>query len=133
MLTTELALQAIAWERAPRHPGRTINRRVVCADGFTASVQASESHYANDSHPDGGAPYWGDRPVCYPFTTVEIGNPIGADMSELAEWDSGGVWAWVPVAAVAAFLDAHGGVTHWEGDPDPSRAPAAHRLCGPNL
>lgn len=120
-LTTQLAIEAVEYERAPRHPGRSVNRRIVCADGFALSVQASPNHYANDSSDE--APYWKTDPapgqmpgVAYPFTTFEVGNPT----SELepaeawAHYDNDGTWAWVPPQLVAETLDAHGGAVAWE-------------------
>lgn len=117
-LTTTAAVEAVAWERAPRYPKRTVNRRIICADGFTVSVQASPMHYAHDSgEDDDRSPYWRgiDPEVYYPFTTFEVGNTSEADLSALAEWDAGGVWAWVPRQVVADLLDAHGGAVGWEG------------------
>ena len=115
-LTTALAVEAVAWERAPRHDGGGVNRRIVCADGFKVSVQASRWHYANDLT---GAPYWrfGEDVVTdYPFTTFEVGNP-SAEPEPAAVWDeyeSGGVWAWVPRQIVADLLDLHGGAVAFE-------------------
>lgn len=135
MLTTDLAMQAIAWERAPRHSGSWINRRVVCADGFTVSIQASSGHYANDTPPEGAkenAPYWRlDGTTYYPFRSVEIGNPSEADMSALDKRESGGVWAFVPVAAAASLLDAHGGAVRWEEPKSSRRSAEPRRLCDP--
>lgn len=115
-LTTAQAVEAVAWERAPRYPGRLVNRRIACADGYTVSVQASTHHYANDGGPE--APYWrgDDTEIVYPFTTFEIGNPT-ADPQPASVWDeydSGGVWAWVPRLIVADLLDLHGGAVAWE-------------------
>lgn len=117
-LTTALAVEAIAWERAPRYPKRSVNRRIVCADGYTVSVQASSMHYANDSHPSGEAAYWRgmDPEIAYPFVTFEIGNP-STDPEPASVWDefdNGGTWAWVPRQAVVDLLDLHGGATAWE-------------------
>jgi hypothetical protein len=113
--TTGRALDAIAWGRAPRHDWGSVNLRVVCADGFMVSVQASPMHYAHDQQ---GAPYWRDPDpeVAYPFKTFEIGNPSSAPKprSAWAEYDNGGVWAWVPREIVAALLDNHGGAVGWE-------------------
>lgn len=116
-LTTALAVEAVAWERAPRPPGRWVNRRIVCADGYAVSVQASVHHYAHDT--SGGAPYWSletPAPIAYPFTTFEVGNPTSdpepADVWD--EYESGGVWAWVPRQTVADLLDLHGGALAWE-------------------
>ena len=117
-LTTALAVEAVAWGRAPRHKGNRINRRIVCADGFAVSVQASGWHYANDSHPSGKSAYWRepDAEIAYPFTTFEVGNPTeGPEPASVwDEYDSGGVWAWVPRQVVADLLDLHGGAVAWE-------------------
>lgn len=119
-LTTATAVEAVAWERAPRYPRRSVNRRMECADGFKVSVQASDMHYANDSHPSGEAPYWrGGGEAEYPYTTFEIGgiseDPTPADVWD--EYDSDGVWAWVPRQVVADLLETHGGVVAWEEAP----------------
>lgn len=116
ILTTQDALNAIAYERAPRRHGRPVNQRVVCADGFKISVQASVRHYANDSHPSGEAPCWrslDDEQPTWPFTTFELGNPSD-EVIGLDEWDSGGIWAWVPREAVINLLLRHGGAVAWE-------------------
>lgn len=126
MTITETIIDAIAWERAPRYPGRSVNRRVVCADGYTLSIQASYMHYANDSTPvsdneewpQANAPYWHgeEAGVCYPFITFEIGAvesaPEPAEVWD--EYDSGGVWSWVPRQVVLDLLNLHGGVVEWE-------------------
>lgn len=118
-LFTRTALDAVRWERAPRNPGSRVNRRIVCRDGYAVSVQASPDHYANDDS-DGEAPYWKgpDPEVAYPFVTVEVGNPT-ADPEPAAAWEqyeSGGVWAWVPIGLVECLLLAHGGAVMWEHD-----------------
>jgi hypothetical protein len=117
-LTTSLAMDAIAWGRAPRYPKRSVNRRIVCVDGYRVSVQASDMHYANDSHPSGEAAYWrgNDPEIAYPFVTFEIGG-VDSDPAPAEAWDeydNGGVWAWVPRQVVADLLDAHGGAVAWE-------------------
>ena len=110
-----IAIDLVAYERAPRYVGRSVNRRIVCADGFKVSIQASSSHYANDI--TGESPYWRlDGHVAYPFTTFEIGNP--SDEPGPAEvWDeyeSGGVWESVPRQVVVDLLELHGGAVRWE-------------------
>lgn len=92
-LSTARAVEAVAWGRAPRYKKRTVNRRVVCADGFKVSVQASAMHYANDSHPSGEPAYWrmDDVEPAYPFTTFEVGNPSGPlEPADVWEDDNGG-------------------------------------------
>lgn len=120
-LDTARAVSLIAHERAPRHDGGRVNRRVRCADGFLVSVQASAHHYAHDS--SGEAPYWKTPTtpgqmagVAYPFVTFEVGNPSDepAPSEVWDEYESSGVWAWVPSQVVADLLDAHGGAVGWE-------------------
>jgi hypothetical protein len=82
-------------------------------------VQASDGHYANDSHPTATAAYWRglDVEVAHPFVTFEVGNP-SADLEPAdvwAEYDGEGIWAWVPRQVVADLLDLHGGAVAWEG------------------
>ena len=121
-LTTTAALDAVAYGRAPRYEGGLrVNLRVVCADGFKVSVQASPRHYAMDSSPSGEAPYWRGRSlgdesgVAWPFVSFELG---GVDdepaFAALDEYDSSGVWAWVPREVVEGLLDSHGGAVAWE-------------------
>lgn len=118
-LTTEAAVEAIAWGRAQKWPNSRINLPVVCADGFEVSVQASASHYAQDSHPSGEAAYWrgplDDEPA-WPFVSFEVGYPT-EDPTPAEVWDEyegGGVWAWVPRQVVADLLDSHGGAVAWK-------------------
>jgi len=116
--TTQTVIEAVAWGRGPTYPGTTVTHPIRCADGFTVSVQASPNHYANDSHASGEAAYW--RGVAavptYPFTTFEVGYPSSDPEPAYvwAEYDCGGVWAWVPRQIVADLLDAHGGAVAWQ-------------------
>lgn len=120
-LTTAEAVEAVAWGRAPRDPHGRVNLRIVCADGFAVSVQASAWHYANDRN--GDAPYWRDfgedESTGWPFVTFEVGNPSAEPKPKKVwrEYDSGGVWAWVPRRVVADLLDSHGGAVRWERRP----------------
>lgn len=115
-LTTATAVEMVAYERAPRPTGRSVNQAIVCADGFTVSVQASSMHYAHDS--SGEAPYWNlgtDPQIAYPFVTFEVGYPSENPPADVwDEYDSGGVWAWVPREVVADLLDLHGGAVGWK-------------------
>lgn len=116
-----LHLDAVAWERAERYSNARTNLRIVCADGFSVSVQASPRHYSNDSHPDGEAPYWRDDDIDYPFTTFEIGYPSEPITDpRWSEYDASGgeggpsIWAFVPRQLVADLIDSHGGSTGWQ-------------------
>lgn len=114
-LSTQAALDAIAYGRGATYPGRSINRRIVCSDDFRVSIQASNMHYAHDSHPSGEAPYWSldEREPAWPFVTFELGNPSG-EIDGLDEYENGGIWAWVPRVEVESLLKSHGGAVEWE-------------------
>lgn len=86
------------------HEGR-VRPKIVCADGFTISVQASYFHYCEPRTNSG------------PWETVECGYPSahpGEDFVEYAEdmdnpLDT--VYGYVPVDVVQALIDFHGGIT----------------------
>jgi len=88
-------------------PDQTVIPVIECQDGFSVSVQASRYHYCSPRSDYG------------PWFSVECGFP-SLPMPELAEYceESGEdaltatatVWSRVPIEAVAAVLDSHGGM-----------------------
>jgi len=80
---------------------------IECADGFQISVQA---HYGAYCQP---RPMRRDERV-HEFSAVECGYPNGP-VPELAEWkdgdgkDEGCVYGYVPISAVLALIEKHGG------------------------
>ena len=83
-------------------------RRVVCTDGFSVSIQASQTNYCSPRE---------DNPKAY--TELELGFPSRGDniIKQYAENErdlTGTVYGYVPVADVYLLLTAHGGVI--EGD-----------------
>lgn len=84
------------------------NPRIVCADGTSLSVQASELHYCIPRSNTG------------PYTKVEVGFIEGASPPDT--WrlyaDSGEVpsdiYAFVPVDLVREFISTHGGIRQGE-------------------
>lgn len=81
--------------------------RIKCRDGHSLSVQASQYHYC-----------W-PRNDLGPWDYVEVGFPTAEPPESWAEyfdgdWEQGGrtdsVYAYVPIALVAEFICAHGGV-----------------------
>jgi hypothetical protein len=74
-------------------------KRIICADGFDMSVQASKYHYC--------AP----RTDTGPYHKVEIGFP-SAPVAEFMEYQDGDddVYGYVPVEIVNAVIAAHGGI-----------------------
>ena len=84
--------------------GSYLRERVVCADGVSLSVQASEFHYCSP------------RDNAGPFVEVEVGfpsvKPPRSWKAYCEDWKrpTGTVYGYVPVALVARFIKAHGGV-----------------------
>ena len=83
------------------------NKRVVCVDGFTMSVQADDFTYCAPQNNEG------------PYTAVEVGFP--SEYEELiidwAEDDSSPtetVYGYVPVHIVSLVLAKHGGMVEGE-------------------
>jgi hypothetical protein len=83
--------------------------RIICKDGWSMSVQASQHHYCRPRQDVG------------PWTEVEVGYPSTAEplLFEYVECETddtdwtGSVYPYTPVGVVAAVLDLHGGVD-WE-------------------
>ena len=78
--------------------------KIVCADGFFMSVQASKSHYCTPRQDDG------------PYTHAEVGFPseYTPEFVEYAEGDpesmSDSVCGFVPVTVINAVIARHGGI-----------------------
>jgi hypothetical protein len=76
--------------------------RVVCADGFTMSVQADEFTYCDP------------RDSVGPWSKVEIGFP-SERVEKFMEWAENDdkptktVYGWVPLDVVAEVVEDHGG------------------------
>lgn len=90
---------------------RIINKAVVCADGFSMSVQGHEGAY------------------CHPrinnaekYTEVEVGFPSERE-ELLMEWAESPnrptetVYAWVPITVVRDVIAKHGGIVQGELPP----------------
>jgi len=78
-------------------------KKIVCADGFTVSVQASTSHYCTPRDNDG------------PYSEVELGypsEPVEAWMeyAEHSDRPTMTVYGYVPIEVVEVVLEYHGGV-----------------------
>ncbi len=90
--------------RRVEHGMNVTRPRVLCADGFTVSVQAGYGLYSTPNC-DADA-----------YTHVELGYPSRKEKAllEYAEnrrWPTDTVYAYVPVELVDKVLDAHGGIT----------------------
>ena len=89
-------------EHLAKHSMR-IRPRIVCADGWSLSVQAGEGLYSNPQ--TANAPH---------YSMVEVGYPERADGSayyprQFGQW-SGTVCGWVSVAKVNRWIKHHGGL-----------------------
>ncbi len=83
------------------------NQRVVCADGFSMSVQADQFAYCSPRNDEG------------PYKTVEIGFPSDREelLMEYAEEEedpTDTVYGYVPTHLVTLVLAKHGGIIEGE-------------------
>lgn len=93
----------IATEKAKAAHATLPIAAVVCADGFTISVQASRYHYCAPRENDG------------PWTNVECGFPSEAapaieDYKDGDDNDCESVFAGVPIELVEKLIASHGGM-----------------------
>ena len=85
-----------------------MNKKVICKDGFTMSVQAGETQYC---HPrETGAPR---------YTEVEIGFPnrpedLILEYAENGDRPTETVYAYVPAPLVTLVIAKHGGMVSGE-------------------
>ena len=121
-LTVMLSLLSEAQDNSSPDKRRFF-KRVVCADGFTVSVQAAEGSYCSPRNNTG------------PWSSVECGFPNEKDpvLEAYAEDPSAGtkrtdyktgemietglvqtVYGWVPSQVVLGILESHGGVVSGE-------------------
>ena len=88
--------------------GTDRNRQVVCADGFTMSVQAHDGAYCT--------PRMSGAPV---YTHVEVGFPskredLLMEYAEEPDRPTQTVYGYVPVQVVTNVLAKHGGIVDGE-------------------
>lgn len=81
-----------------------LNAKIVCADGFTMSVQAHEGAYCTPRVNDAEK-----------YTEVEIGfpnrkEPLLMQWAEDGADPTGTVYGWVPAQVVVNVIAKHGGV-----------------------
>jgi hypothetical protein len=79
--------------------------RIVCADGVSLSVQASDCHYCTPRDDAG------------PYTHVEVGYPSVVpprswmQYAEDRQHPRGTVYGYVPIEMVVRFIKRHGGIS----------------------
>ena len=87
------------------------NKRVVCADGFSISIQASSFNYCSPREDDAVA-----------YKSVELGFPnkpdpfILAYAEEQGNW-TGSVYGYVPAHVVRKMIAGHGGIVSGQCPP----------------
>jgi len=91
-----------------RAAGQTRCALVVCADGFSMSVQANATSYCSPR-----------ENFANPYTSVEVGfpnkkEPLLMEWAEEPENPTGTVYAWVPVQVVTNVIAKHGGMVEGE-------------------
>ena len=84
--------------------------RVMCSDGFTMSVQASEGNYCTPRNNVG------------PYSHVEVGFPSEKDLdlmpfAENPSKPTQTVYGWVPSSIVLLIIAKRGGMTNGELPP----------------
>lgn len=94
---------------------RTMYERVTCKDGYSVSIQASETSYSEPRTND-----------AVRYESVELGFPSHADdlINKYAEDEYNPcetVYGWVPVSVVNLLLAKHGGMI--EGTVPPGVTP----------
>lgn len=97
----------------PKYKGKRPEwETVVCADGFSMSVQASEYNYCNPRNNVG------------PWESVEVGFPNAYEHTLQPYAEEPGrptetVYAWVPNRLVRSVVEVHGGLVSGEIPPMP--------------
>ena len=86
---------------------KKLNKQIICADGFTMSVQASENAYSTPKENEG------------PYTAAEVGYPTEEESllmqyveDETKPTDT--VYPYVPSSVISLVCVKHGGIVEGE-------------------
>ena len=90
---------------------RKMYEKVVCADGFTMSVQASEFSYCSPR--ENSALKYNEVEVGFPSTA----EPLLLEYAEEPDNPTGSVYGWVPSQVVTNVIAKHGGIVSGELPP----------------
>lgn len=82
---------------------RRLAKSVVCADGFTMSVQVSEGHYCTPRR--NHSAFYSEVEVGYPSKREELIMPFAEESNRPTDT----VYRYVPVAIVDEVIAKHGG------------------------
>lgn len=89
---------------------KDLAQKIVCKDGFSISVQASEYHYCEPRVDYPGVPYSHVEcgyPSAHPGALVAYQEQPGRDVTD-------DVYPYVPVELVENLIAAHGGIASGE-------------------
>jgi hypothetical protein len=83
---------------------KRLNKKIVCSDGFSMSIQANEYAYCEPRHADAKQ-----------YTSVEVGYPSEPEellmqYAESPTRPTDTIYGYVPVALVYAVIVKHGGM-----------------------
>lgn len=85
-------------------------KRILCADGFSMSVQASDFHYC---HPRvSGLGFYSEYEVGFPSAEEPLLTPYAEEPSALTAT----VYSYVPVRVIVDVIAKHGGVVGTTSD-----------------
>ena len=87
------------------------NKEVVCADGFTMSVQAFDGAYCLPR--EDNAPKYSEVEIGYPSEPDSLLTPYAENPNGLTDT----VYAYVPVETVFLVISKHGGMVSGEVPP----------------
>jgi len=87
------------------------NEKIICADGFEASIQASERHYCTPKVT--GADRYDAVEVGFPLPAEDLLMPYCEDPKKPTET----VYGYVPVTVVSLILAKHGGIVRGQLPP----------------
>ena len=90
---------------------RKMYEKVVCADGFSMSVQASEFSYCSPR--ENNATKYNEVEVGFPSTPESLLTEFAEDPSN----PTGTVYGWVPAQTVTNVIAKHGGIVSGELPP----------------
>ena len=88
-----------------------LNKKIVCADGFTMSVQANENAYCSPRV--NSATMYVEVEIGYPSAREELIMP----WAESPATPTDTVYGYVPVSVVTNVIAKHGGMTSGEVPP----------------
>lgn len=96
-------------------PRRSIRPRLVCADGWHASVQASSYHYCAPQ--EDNAEVYSHWEIVFPKTLDPELAPYAEDPANtLDDFIDYGMFPYTPVEVVVTLVNKHGGFARWNGE-----------------